>query len=229
MEACLPTSGVALRSSFGIPGGRAALSGARIRSTVATTPTAVFAPGADGVTVFADNAVRAADGRVAQVPSIIGSNSREGTAFATTWDEDSVDEAEVALTTTGIRCIALAEVANRLGGGLPTYQYYYTGNFSNIAPLPWIGAARTVEQPLITGQHDQYRGESTDFEKDVSLAMQELWLSFARDVTQDPTSTSSDFTWPEFAITGDTVAVFAEDGQAVQLKNSAEVGPVCEF
>jgi carboxylesterase type B len=98
-----------------------------------------------------------------------------------------------------------------------------------IAPLPWIGAARTVEQPLITGQHDQYRGESTDFEKDVSLAMQELWLSFARDVTQDPTSTSSDFTWPEFAITGDTVAVFAEDGQAVQLKDSAEVGPVCEF
>lgn len=78
---------------------------------VVATPAAVFAPGADGVTVFADNAQRAADGRVAQVPSIIGSNSREGTAFATTWDEDSVNEVEVEFLTAAIRCVALAEVA----------------------------------------------------------------------------------------------------------------------
>jgi carboxylesterase type B len=78
---------------------------------VVATPAAVFAPGADGVTVFPDNAQRAADGRVAQVPSIIGSNAREGTAFATTWDEDSVNEAEVEFLTTAIRCVALAEVA----------------------------------------------------------------------------------------------------------------------
>jgi hypothetical protein len=61
---------------------------------------------------------------------------------------------------------------NRLGGGLPTYQYYYTGNFSNITPLHWIGAAHTVELPLVTGQHSHFRGESTDFEWEVSAAMQ---------------------------------------------------------
>lgn len=140
--------------------------------------------------------------------------------------------------------------SNRLGGGLPTYQYYYTGNFSNITPLHWIGAAHTVELPLITGQHSEFRGESTDFEWEVSAAMQgkdcdtsilsdsirplttrqtELWLSFAKDVTKDPTSCSSAFSWPLFAPEGDTVAVFAADEQAVQLKSFAEVAPVCTF
>lgn len=32
---------------------------------------------------------------------------------------------------------------NRAKYGYPTYRYYYTGNFSNITPLPWIGATHS--------------------------------------------------------------------------------------
>ena len=61
---------------------------------------------------------------------------------------------------------------NRLGGGLPTYHYLYSGNFSNITPLPWIGAMHTAELPLLSGQHSQYRGNSSELEWDTSIAMQ---------------------------------------------------------
>ena len=57
--------------------------------------------------------------------------------------------------------------------------------------------------------------------------MIELWLSFAKDGTKDPSSTSSDFTWPLYDPEADTVAVFAADDKAVQLKSNSEVGPIC--
>lgn len=77
---------------------------------VVNTPTAVFAAGVDGTTVFSDNKKRAAEGRIAKIPSIIGTNAREGTAFATTWTEESVSEIEVGITTNVIRCLPLGEI-----------------------------------------------------------------------------------------------------------------------
>jgi acetylcholinesterase len=62
-----------------------------------------------------------------------------------------------------------------------TFRYYYTGNFSNIAPRPWQGAYHSAELPLIFGTHDIVREESTNVEFAVSHAMQDMWLAFMRD------------------------------------------------
>lgn len=112
----------------------------------------------------------------------------------------------------------------------------------------------TAELPLLSGQHSQYRGNSSELEWETSIAMQgkhdlkpfrnvtwnegkkkrrltksviELWLSFAKDGTKDLSSTSSGFTWPLYDPEADTVAVFAADDKAVQLKSNSEVGPIC--
>lgn len=81
---------------------------------------------------------------------------------------------------------------NREKFGYSTYRYYYTGNFSNISPLPWIGATHsgmlailtyrlklffvltrlTAELPLLFGTHYLYRGNSTGFEWQTSYGME---------------------------------------------------------
>ena len=86
---------------------------------------------------------------------------------------------------------------NRVDNGLTTYRYFYSGNFSNVTPAPWLGATHSSkcneahvpfillvdktnsrlppllgELPLIFGTHDQYNGNSTEFEWNVSHVMQ---------------------------------------------------------
>lgn len=98
-----------------------------------------------------------------------------------------------------ITCPVVTEVQNRDKFGYTTYRYLYSGNFSNITPLPWIGATHSgkfyflerleilslstspradsngrflAELPLLFGTHYEYRGNSTDFEWETSIGMQ---------------------------------------------------------
>ncbi|OTA26318.1 hypothetical protein BTJ68_10564 [Hortaea werneckii EXF-2000] len=62
--------------------------------------------------------------------------------------------------------------SNRETAGLTTYRYIYSGNFSNVSPLPWMGAYHSSELPMIFGTHYEYRGNSTPFEWEVAHTMQ---------------------------------------------------------
>ncbi|KAH9886160.1 Alpha/Beta hydrolase protein [Xylariomycetidae sp. FL2044] len=191
---------------------------ATIQGLASNTTGASFGPGPDNVTVFTNNTERALEGLVAKLPAIIGTNSREGSGFVS-WDpenpEASPAEGDIEEATKIIVCPTVAEIQNRAVGGLTTYRYHYSGNFSNISPLPWIGAIHSGELPLLFGTHWQYRGNSTEFEWEVSYAMQDLWLSFAKDVSQDPASES--FSWPKYDdAEGQTMmASFAENQTTV--------------
>lgn len=130
------------------------------------------------------------------------------------------------------------EVKNRNLAGLTTYRYQYAGNFSNISPLPWFGAYHSSELPMVFGTHYEYRDASTQFQWDVSYAMQALWLSFAEDPSRGPArlaldgvaanpNNSSYFAWPTFQQGSSNMLLFAENHTVMQLVTSGRIDDYC--
>ncbi|KAI0481337.1 Alpha/Beta hydrolase protein [Xylariaceae sp. FL0804] len=180
-----------------------------------------WGPGADNVTVFADYAERAARGLVAPLPKIIGNNAREGDGFGNWTAQGGISEADLVTASAIIVCPTVEEIQIRLNNSLPTYRYYYSGNFSNITPLPWIGAVHSGELPLLFGTDSEYNGVSTKFEQEVSHTMEGLWLSFATNTKADPSYAS--FTWPKYSSNTNSMASFAENTTVVGLGNGTAV------
>ena len=130
-----------------------------------------------------------------------------------------------------IRCryysLLLTSISIRYAGNRDTYRYWYAGNFSNIAPLPWLGAFHSSktnfflpfdsanktpgELPMIFGTHPNYRGNSTPFEYAVSETMQDLWLHFAED------SAAFSQYWPAWDPESQPIVVFGADAKPSQV------------
>ncbi|KAF5494471.1 Acylcarnitine hydrolase [Colletotrichum siamense] len=157
----------------------------------AADDTIAFGAFADNVTIFSNYTERIGKNGSKfpiQIPLLIGTNTNEGAAVVpynftgtNTATELPSDLAKVAQGfALNLQCTTLEEVRLRSEAGATTYQYLYAGNFTNISPLPWLGAYHTAELPLIFGTHD-IDGPSTDFEKRVSERMQDLYLQFAID------------------------------------------------
>ncbi|KAH7192829.1 Alpha/Beta hydrolase protein [Fusarium flagelliforme] len=169
-----------------------------------------FTPVGDNVTAFSNTTDRLARGLVTRVPWIFGNNANEGAGFGA-YNESGQSAAQTAIGLNAIVCPVAAEVSARAKYGYPTYRYYYTGNFSNISPLPWIGATHSAELPLLFGTHYEYRGNSTEYEWQVAQGMQDLWLSFAQNPKKSPAD-GKGFTWPLYKPGQKKMAVFAETG-----------------
>ncbi|RDW76898.1 Carboxylic ester hydrolase [Aspergillus mulundensis] len=188
---------------------------------VSNTSSISFSPVADNVTRFANVTERARAGLLANLPMITGNNANEGASFGTfNASGESRENYEIGLS--AITCPVASEVRNRIENGFTTYRYLYSGNFSNISPLPWVGAAHSAELPLIFNTHWEYRGNSTQYEYEVGYAMQDLWLAFARNSSVDPTNRYG-FTWPKDQLNSKTMAVFAANGTINQLGAGAEL------
>ncbi|KAF9869635.1 carboxylesterase [Colletotrichum karsti] len=185
-----------------------------------------FRPVADDVTAFTNISQRLVDGKFADVPYITGSNSNEGASLGSTYDPNGMVPGQYENGLRSINCPVSQEVANREAAGLTTYYYEYAGNFSNISPLPWLGAMHSAELPLVFGTHFQYRGNSTEFEWEVASAMQELWLSFAVNPSQDP-ATADGFVWPKYTAEVDSMVLFAAEDEVSQLQSSSILAEQC--
>lgn len=68
--------------------------------------------------------------------------------------------------------------SQRVKYGYTTYRYLYAGNFSNISPLPWVGASHATELPLLFGTHPLYHHNSTELEWETSFTMQGRKFTF---------------------------------------------------
>ncbi|KAH6646040.1 Alpha/Beta hydrolase protein [Truncatella angustata] len=184
-----------------------------------------FSPMADNITCFSNTTDRLANGLVAKVPWIFGSNANEGAGFGT-FNASGLSPSQVAIGLSQITCPVVKEVRNREQFGYTTYRYLYSGNFSNISPLPWIGATHSAELPLLFGTHYEYRGNSTEFEWETSYGMEALWLSFLLDPSQDPTD-GNGVTWPKYSSNVDTLAEFGADDQWIQFVDGSVVDDLC--
>ncbi|KAE9988296.1 hypothetical protein EG328_011669 [Venturia inaequalis] len=197
-----------------------------LQTLVSTNSSVSFRPVADNLTAFANITDRAAKGLLAKIPLITGSNSNEGAGFIT-WNGSYTPTAQqLASAGTRITCPIVNEVANRVKHGYTTYRYEYFGNFSNISPLPWIGASHSSELPLLFGTHWEYRGNSTPFEWEVSAGMQSLWESFVTDSSKDPSG--SGVRWPKHVLGQNTMIEFASNNTVFQFGSVGSVDYLCE-
>ncbi|KAG8672190.1 hypothetical protein FPOAC2_05558 [Fusarium poae] len=170
-----------------------------------------FTPVGDNMTAFSNTTDRLARGLVTKVPWIFGNNANEGAGFGA-YNENGVSASQIAIGLGAIVCPVAAEVRARAKFGYPTYRYYYTGNFFNISPLPWIGATHSAELPLLFGTHYEYHGNSTEYEWQVADGMQSLWLSFAKNPNNHPAD-GKGVTWPLYEPGQKKMVVFAETGK----------------
>lgn len=180
----------------------------------------------DNVTAFANTTERLARGLIAQLPLITASNANEGAGFGAL-NESGLSPGQYENGFATIGCPVSAEAHRRAGSGLATYRYEYAGNFSNVSPLPWVGATHSAELPLLFGTHYEYRGNSTAFEWNVSGGMQALWLAFANDPSRDPRDDVRGVTWPKYRPSTETMALFVEGNKVVQFVGADRVDSHC--
>lgn len=140
-----------------------------------------FLPFIDDKIAFSNYTDRLVKGKLSRRPAIYGSNSNEG-AFMV----GPNNPAAAQQITYSFACPVpyLTPLRERLN--LTTYRYQYSGNFSNVSPVPGLGAYHTSELPLFFGTSGLYVGADSPFETAASEKMQDLYLSFAKDPHHGP-------------------------------------------
>ncbi|KAF8859456.1 carboxylesteras-like protein [Acephala macrosclerotiorum] len=196
-------------------------------------PTISFIPFPDNKTAFGNITDRAVRGLVAKIPAIMGSNTNEGAGFVTYTQNGPGAAVLFEVTQAYIACPLAAEVRTRNLVGLPTYRYQYAGNFSNISPVPWMGAYHSSELPLLFGTHDQvFKGPSTAFEYNVSHAMEALWLSFASNPSRGPATWTKEtgyLAWPQYQQNSSSMLLLASGETLQQLVTGERIDGNCTF
>ncbi|THV52974.1 hypothetical protein BGAL_0063g00320 [Botrytis galanthina] len=162
------------------------------------TPALVFQSYNDNNNTFANYTAAYLSGHYAKLPKILGHNLIDGASTAALSSgppdiEGPTPEKELAATL-HVRCGVVAEAQIRQSLNATTYRFEYSGNFSNLSPLPFMGAYHSSELPMIFGTYADVGGDGTRFQKDTSEAMQDLWLTFAR----DPENGLSNAGWPKY-------------------------------
>ncbi|KAL6719032.1 Cocaine esterase [Lecanora helva] len=186
------------------------------------TPPLYFQPTADNSLIFTPQQylTKGNAGDFANLPNILGSNTDEGSSFVP-YTEQGPPQAQIdTLGEQLVGCSVATTTQYRVKTGRPTHRYLYGGNFSQISPLPWMGAYHFAEIPLITGTYANYRGPATPFERSVSEKMQDLWLAFA----DDPQNGLQKQGWGVVSANNSGSAiVFARGGKVAQMEEISVV------
>ncbi|KAJ0109029.1 hypothetical protein J7T55_002221 [Diaporthe amygdali] len=170
------------------------------------SPSINFIPVVDDNLVFNNYTQKAADGEMSDLPAIIGFNENEG-LFLTTYNATNPDFATaLEYSYDYFWCPATLTTYERLENNRITHRYYYTGNFTNISPQPWMGAYHESELPMLFGTHMDFRGNSTPFEYAVSHTLQDAYVAFVA----DPVNGLNSIGWPAYEGPGGTVMQWAD-------------------
>ncbi|KAI1749784.1 Alpha/Beta hydrolase protein [Xylaria castorea] len=192
----------------------------------------------DNVTLFSDypGRIRANDTSLyaSEIPLLTSTTTDEGTAIvpyvfdgSATATELPPELAEIAdAFTLNLRCTTLEDIKLRAGIGATTYQFLYGGNFSDISPVPWLGAYHTSDLPMVFGTYG-LEGPFSAFEEQVSAKMQDLYLEFIK----DPAEGLKRAGWPPAtgSLQDPNIMAFAIDGRLEQLvsANQQNLGQGC--
>ncbi|TGO40966.1 hypothetical protein BHYA_0028g00070 [Botrytis hyacinthi] len=142
------------------------------------TPALVFQSYNDNNNTFANYTAAYLSVHYAKLTKILGHNFIDGASTAALSSgppemEGPTPEKELAATL-HVRCGVVAEAQIRQSLNATTYRFEYSGNFSNLSPLPFMGAYHSSELPMIFGTYADVGGDGTQFQKDTSEAMQGL-------------------------------------------------------
>ncbi|CAD0018267.1 unnamed protein product [Aureobasidium pullulans] len=193
-----------------------------------TLPAITFNPVVDEKLVFSDYPARAAAGRFARKPVIVGHTANEAASLVP-WPINNVTEGPYEPTVISTDLVAWVCPAKnitdvRSSFGIPIYRYQYAGRWPNLNPLTWLGAWHSSDIPMIFGTHELLQvGNSTELQIKTSHAMQDHIVAFAKDPINGPAS----FGWNR-AATGGQVAQFGANWTAVQYVHHEVVDGACD-
>lgn len=112
-------------------------------------------------------------------------------------------------------CTAYDDSKLRATLGLETYRYEWAGNFSNISPVPYLGAFHWSDLLMIFGTYMTDKGKISDLEVATSETMQDFILAFLK----DSSTVSSTVGWPAFDATTQHGGLILEFGNQTTVKN----------
>ena len=187
------------------------------------TPPISFAPVPDEKLVFSNYTQRYEIGALARLPAIYSTCSNEGSGFIPLpAPGSSVNQTAVNLGTIPL-FLCPAEVASeaRRKLNLTAYRSQFAGNFSNVSPLPWMGAFHSSDLYFYFGTHQDFRSTSPPFEFAVSQSMQDHLYAFLLDPLEGPRKIG----WPTYS--SGKMLRFGADGKVVQNVTLQEVEGVC--
>lgn len=167
--------------------------------------------------IFSNYTDRYVNLQIAQIPKIIGTTAREAPPLlpyptnnlTAGPNPDLIYDRSLATV-----CLAHNTSVARSAAGLQTWRYDWAGNFTNISPLPWLGAYHYSDLYMLFGTYLIAPGEITPLEVESSEIMQDMFVRFV----QDPGSLTA-AGWPQYdtaARDGGVVARFGADREAVQ-------------
>ncbi|KAM7214260.1 Alpha/Beta hydrolase fold [Rhypophila decipiens] len=168
-----------------------------------TKPSLNFRPSPDEVTVFRNYTQRALNGGLAKVPTIISLTSNEQSTlykYPISNLTEGPYQPSVDAGTVGIFvCLSSNSTSVRQRLNITTYRYEYSGNFSSVTPLWWMGAYHASDIPMVFGTYegrylDDKGGQSgngwedkvTDYQREVAERMQDWVLEFMKDPENGP-------------------------------------------
>lgn len=184
----------------------------------------------DNKFVFPDYPTRYQKGQIAKIPKMQGTTSREASPlvpYPINNLTNGPSEDLVVSRTLNTVCAAHNTSVFRDEANLATYRYEWAGNFSNIAPVPWLGAYHYSDLYMFFGTYIIAPGEIPGLEVETSEKMQDLLLDFAKDPASLPEKG-----WPEYQ-TADTgggkIARFGANGQALQVVDGDAIEGACHI
>ncbi|PKY04961.1 carboxylesterase family protein [Aspergillus campestris IBT 28561] len=155
-----------------------------------------FYPVQDNITVFPDYSVLSRQGKITPVPTLIGIVDRE-LAIVYNLSSKAINESAMyARSQTEFNCPTHETAQLRLQSNIPTYRYVYHGNYTNISPVPWLGAYHGSDLPAVFGSYNMSGTgiASTPREIADSRYIQDAWVAFAK----DPHNGLARLGWPQY-------------------------------
>ncbi|KAK7959643.1 cholinesterase precursor [Apiospora aurea] len=173
-------------------------------------------PTIDNATVFADYETRAAAGRFARIPLLVGNND-----FEAGWYKLSAWAARINLTEAqwdlyderAFTCPSAYTAGYRVRYGVPTWRYRYFGDWDNLRLYNGSaglgprgsGAYHGSEIEMVFGTVRDVSGLESSCEEDVtSRYMMAAWAAFAR----DPTGGLTTHGWPLYDPTDSSLSLY---------------------
>lgn len=200
-----------------------------------TAPPLTFAWTPDDRVVFYNYTARSEEGLIARVPYMMSVAANEWSSLVP-WPTDNTtagpSQSEITeLNVESYVCPTLKSTVyrNRLGAETPVFRFQWAGTFPNLNVYEWLGAYHASDIPMFFGTYHllDHVAASTEFQAQVSVALQDHILAFVKDPHQGP---QREYGWLPMDASepdGGHLLRFGAGGKAVQHIDGVEVDGVC--
>ncbi|KAM5345650.1 hypothetical protein ACJ41O_011511 [Fusarium nematophilum] len=139
--------------------------------------------------------------------------------------KDQFDQLAQLLTEYVVQCKFKVLAEENVQVGIPTWRYLYNASFPNSEIFEGSGAYHTAEIEMVFGTYD--RKGATEFQRELSRAMQKAWAAFAKDPMRGPGWGE----YPELGVFGDGVGAGGDEDakKTLRVVDSEVIDQRCKY